>query len=74
MVRSAFNYSLLITNCSFPQGYVNPPIRGSIEKSISKEFNVELFCINPPIRGSIAKLNKLDVNDDEYDKLVSIPL
>ena len=25
-----FNYSLLIANCSFPQGYVNPPIRGSI--------------------------------------------
>ena len=28
--RSAFNYSLLIANYSFPQGRLNPPIRGSI--------------------------------------------
>lgn len=34
-----FNYSLLIANCSFPQGYVNPPIRGSIgwPKDVEKE-------------------------------------
>ena len=30
--RSAFNYSLLIANYSFPQGRLNPPIRGSIEQ------------------------------------------
>ena len=51
--RSAFNYSLLIANCSFPQGYVNPPIRGSIARHYA--WYTWGISINPPIRGSIAR-------------------
>ncbi len=51
--RSAFNYSLLIANCSFPQGYVNPPIRGSIAWHYA--WYTWGISINPPIRGSIAR-------------------
>ena len=67
--RSAFNYSLLIANCSFPQGYVNPPIRGSIVISCANK--IVSTGINPPIRGSI------DISDDVIKEAidnVSIPL
>ena len=35
--RCTLNYSFLIANCSFPQGYVNPPIRGSIVGKMAKQ-------------------------------------
>ena len=48
------NYSLLIADCSFPQGYVNPHIRGSIGVEFLPGETSPIFtCINPPIRGSI---------------------
>ena len=52
------NCSFLISNSSFPQGRINPPIKGSIGKLGLKATYLEKR-INPPIRGSIEQDNAL---------------
>ncbi len=66
--RSAFNYSLLIANCSFPQGYVNPPIRGSIEELEKKEEYKELKESQSPYKG----FNRKSQGDCELGVSISL--
>ena len=65
------NCSFLISNSSFPQGYVNPPIRGSIV-GLRRQEDAEYRGINPHIRGSID--NNKEGNKVKESVYVSIPL
>ena len=56
------NCSFLISNSSFPQGRINPPIRGSIGVRGTVFRNGCRERINPPIRGSIEQDNALFEN------------